>query len=285
LAEQGIAELRQHVDSLIVIPNDRLPSIAPKNAKLIDMFKRVDDVLYAAVRGISDLVIIPGYINLDFADVHTAMAESGYAMMGAGRAWGENRAVEAAKMAINSPLLEDISIAGAKAVFINITATSDISMDEYNEATQLIQETAHGENGDGHIFIGMAFDENAGEEMRVTVIATGIDHAGHSQTVLTASGARVTTLGGRGGFVQAAPQDAKAKNPLHNLQPAGEAKPLRHVYAATATTEPFESPTYLRLWDKETSRHANRYTPGGEEHCGHNEEEPELPSFIRLLGS
>ncbi|MDR2726416.1 MAG: cell division protein FtsZ, partial [Deltaproteobacteria bacterium] len=149
-AEQGIAELRQHVDSLIIIPNDRLRTIAPKNASVIDMLMRADDVLGAAVRGISDLITTPGYINLDYADVRTAMAESGYAMMGEGRATGEGRAIEAARKAITSPLLEDVSIAGAKAVLVNVTASRDISLDEYTEAMYLIQESAHGASGDGN---------------------------------------------------------------------------------------------------------------------------------------
>ena len=125
-AEQGIAELRENVDSLITIPNNRLLTIAPKKAKLSDMLKCADDVLHRAVRGISDLITVPGLINVDFADVRTVMSVSGLAMMGAGIAVGEGRAIEAARKAITSPLLEDVSIAGAKAVLINITANEDL---------------------------------------------------------------------------------------------------------------------------------------------------------------
>jgi cell division protein FtsZ len=267
-AEEGIAELRQHVDSLIIIPNDRLLTLGPKNAKLKDMFKKADDVLDAAVRGISDLITLPGYINLDFADVDTAMADSGYALMGAGRATGEGRAIEAAKMAISSPLLEEVSIAGARAVLINVTATPDIGMDEYSEAMYLIQEAARGEHGDGQIFAGLVFDENAGEEVRITVIATGIDSAG-GQIVQTPSGARVHTL--RGGSAQpAAPGGQAAKSPQ------GEEKVSRRHYSGTPASD--ELPAYLR--NKDAARQRVAHTPGQEEHC-FDSEELELPTFIR----
>ena len=135
-AEQGIAELRENVDSLITIPNNRLLTIAPKKAKLSDMLKCADDVLHRAVRGISDLITVPGLINVDFADVRTVMSVSGLAMMGAGIAVGEGRAIEAARKAITSPLLEDVSIAGAKAVLINITANEAL-FEEFNDASAI----------------------------------------------------------------------------------------------------------------------------------------------------
>lgn len=139
-AEQGIAELRENVDSLITIPNNRLLTIAPKKAKLSDMLKCADDVLHRAVRGISDLITVPGLINVDFADVRTVMSVSGLAMMGAGIAVGEGRAIEAARKAITSPLLEDVSIAGAKAVLINITANEDLLFEEFNDASAYIND-------------------------------------------------------------------------------------------------------------------------------------------------
>jgi cell division protein FtsZ len=174
IAEEGIAELRRYVDSLIVIPNARLQAIAPRNAKLVDMFRLADNVLYTAVRGIADLIIRPGYINLDFADVRTAMGNAGYATMGAGCARGEGRALEAARRAITSPLLDDVSIAGAKSVLVNVTSTLDIGMDEFSDAMCAVQEAARGERGDGNIIAGISFDENAGEELRITVIAAGV---------------------------------------------------------------------------------------------------------------
>jgi cell division protein FtsZ len=169
-AEEGIEELKQNVDTLIVIPNQRLLSIAAKTTTMLDAFHKADDVLLQAVRGISDLIITPGLINLDFADVRTVMAEMGLALMGAASASGENRAVEAAQKAISSPLLEDISIQGARGVLINITGGPDLCLHEVNEAASMIQEEAH---DDANIIFGAVIDESMTEEIRITVIATG----------------------------------------------------------------------------------------------------------------
>lgn len=174
-AEAGIAEFREHVDSLIIIPNDRLIQLAPKKATFVEMLKKADEVLYSAVKGISDLITVHGLINLDFADVQTVMSEPGFAMMGEGRASGESRARDAAMRAITSPLLEDVSIGGARGVLINITCGPDLTIEEVGEAAGIIQEEAH---EDARIFFGTVFDESVGEEMRITVIATGIDVAG-----------------------------------------------------------------------------------------------------------
>jgi cell division protein FtsZ len=169
-AEDGMQELKDAVDTLIAIPNQRLLAVAARNTSLLDTFKKADDILLQAVRGISDLITVHGLINLDFADVRTIMAEMGMAMMGAGVANGENRAVEAAQKAISSPLLEDISIHGAKGVLINITGSHDLSLHEVNEAATLIQEEAH---EDANIIFGAVIDEQMGDEIRITVIATG----------------------------------------------------------------------------------------------------------------
>jgi cell division protein FtsZ len=169
-AEEGMRELKDAVDTLIAIPNQRLLAIAGRNTSLIETFKRADDILLQAVRGISDLITVHGLINLDFADVRTIMAEMGMAMMGAGSASGENRAVEAAQKAVSSPLLEDISIHGARGVLINITGSHDLSLHEVNEAATLIQEEAH---EDANIIFGAVIDEQMGDEIRITVIATG----------------------------------------------------------------------------------------------------------------
>jgi cell division protein FtsZ len=171
-AEEGIRELRQAVDTLITIPNDRLISLATKKASFLEMLKKADDVLLYAVKGISDLITIPGLINLDFADVRTIMAEMGVALMGTGLASGENRALEAAQKAISSPLLEDITIAGARAVLMNITASSSLGFEEVTEASSLIQKEVHDE---ANIIWGTAIDESMGDELRITVIATGIN--------------------------------------------------------------------------------------------------------------
>ena len=170
-ADSGIAELRKVVDTLIVIPNTRLRSLAPKNARFIDMLKKADEVLLYAVRGISDLIVSPGLINLDFADVRTIMSEMGIALMGTGQASGDERALQAAQKAINNPLLEDISMDGARGVLVNITASADMSIDEISEASSFIQEAAHEQ---ANIIWGTVIDETMGENMRVTVIATGI---------------------------------------------------------------------------------------------------------------
>jgi cell division protein FtsZ len=169
-AEEGSEELKQNVDTLIVIPNQRLLSIAAKTTTMLEAFHKADDVLLQAVRGISDLIITPGLINLDFADVRTVMAEMGLALMGAASATGENRAIEAAQKAISSPLLEDISIQGAQGVLINITGGPDLCLHEVNEAASMIQEEAH---EDANIIFGAVIDENLTDEIRITVIATG----------------------------------------------------------------------------------------------------------------
>jgi cell division protein FtsZ len=171
-SEEGIRELRNSVDTLITIPNDRLISLATKKASFLEMLKKADDVLLYAVKGISDLITIPGLINLDFADVRTIMAEMGIALMGTGLASGENRAMEAAQKAISSPLLEDITISGARAVLMNITASSNLGFEEVNEASSLIQKEVH---EDANIIWGTAIDESMGDELRITVIATGIN--------------------------------------------------------------------------------------------------------------
>lgn len=169
-AEEGIRELKESVDTLIVIPNQRLLSIAAKTTTMLEAFQKADDVLLQAVRGISDLIITPGLINLDFADIRTVMAEMGLALMGAAQASGENRAVEAAQKAISSPLLEDISIQGARGVLINITGGPDLCLSEVNEAATMIQEEA---DEDANIIFGAVINERMKDEVRITVIATG----------------------------------------------------------------------------------------------------------------
>ncbi len=169
-AEEGLKELKDNVDTLIVIPNQRLLSIAGKATTLLETFKMADGVLLQAVRGISDLIVTPGLINLDFADVRTVMLEMGFALMGAASASGENRAVEAAQKAVSSPLLEDVSIHGAKGVLINITGGPDLSLHEVNEAASMIQNEAH---DDANIIFGAVIDDRITDEIRITVIATG----------------------------------------------------------------------------------------------------------------
>ena len=169
-AEDGLRELKENVDTLIVIPNQKLLSIAAEKTPLLETFKKADEVLLQAVKGISDLINIRGLINLDFADIRTVMKEKGLAIMGTGSAKGENRAVEAATAAISSPLLENIKIDGATGIIINVSGGSDLSLYEVNEASTLITEAAH---EDAEIIFGAVIDDSLGEEIRVTVIATG----------------------------------------------------------------------------------------------------------------
>src|ERR1700722_5445492 len=169
-ADHGLRELKAAVDTLITIPNQRLLSVASRNMSLREAFTKADDVLLQAVRGISELVTVHGLINLDFADVRSIMAEMGMAMMGAASASGENRAVEAAQRAISSPLLEDVSIKGARGLLINVTGGSDMALYEVNEAASLIQEEAH---EDANIIFGAVIDDKITDEIHVTVIATG----------------------------------------------------------------------------------------------------------------
>lgn len=170
-AEEGIEILKKVADTVITIPNDRLRGLASKNARMIDMFIKADEVLLHSVKGITDLITMPGLVNLDFADVKTTMSKAGMAIMGIGLASGENRAVEAAERAISHPLLEDISISGAKGVLMNITSNSDLTMEEMTAASERIYSEV-GEDAD--IIWGAVIDDNIGDEMSVTVIATGI---------------------------------------------------------------------------------------------------------------
>jgi len=170
-AELGIVEIKNNVDTLITIPNDRLLSIAEKKTSMMDAFKMADDVLRQGVQGISDLIAVPGLINLDFADVRTIMLETGLAHMGIGKSNGDNRAIEAAKQAVSSPLLET-SIEGAKGVLLNITGGANLGLLEVNEAAELISSAADPE---ANIIFGAVIDEKLQDEIRITVIATGFE--------------------------------------------------------------------------------------------------------------
>ena len=170
-AERGIAALRDKVDTLITIPNDRLLQVIEKKTSIIEAFRLADDVLRQGVQGISDLIAVPGLINLDFADVKTIMCDAGSALMGIGVARGENRAVEAARMAISSPLLET-TMDGAKGVLLNITGGADLGLSEVNDAAEIIAQAA---DPDANFIFGAVIDDNIIDEIRITVIATGFD--------------------------------------------------------------------------------------------------------------
>jgi len=173
-AEDGIAKLREQVDTLIVIPNDKLLSIVERRTSIIDAFREADNVLRQGVQGITDLITIPGLINLDFADVRTVMQDAGTALIGIGDAAGESRATEAAKAAISSPLLEE-SVEGAAGILLNITGGRDLGLFEVNEAAEIIASAA---DSNANIIFGAVIDESLADEVRVTVIATGFHHRG-----------------------------------------------------------------------------------------------------------
>tara|TARA_R110002124_G_scaffold120321_6_gene278292 strand:- start:1697 stop:2863 length:1167 start_codon:yes stop_codon:yes gene_type:complete len=171
IAQEGLAELEQHVDSLITIPNEKLLEVLGQNTSLLDAFREANDVLLGAVQGIADLIIRPGMINVDFADVRTVMSEMGMAMMGTGYAKGENRARMAAEKAISSPLLDDINLAGARGILVNITAGFDLSLGEFSEVGETIEEFASEE---ATVVVGTVIDPSMKEEIKVTVVATGL---------------------------------------------------------------------------------------------------------------
>ncbi|MCO6552391.1 MAG: cell division protein FtsZ [Gilliamella sp.] len=170
-AEQGISELAKHVDSLITIPNDKLLKVLGRGVKLLDAFAAANGVLKGAVQGIAELITKPGLINVDFADVRTVMSEMGYAMMGSGRASGDNRAEEAAEMAISSPLLEDIDLSGARGVLVNVTSGFDIGLEEFETVGNTVKAFA---SDNATVVVGSTFDPDISDEIRVTVVATGI---------------------------------------------------------------------------------------------------------------
>jgi len=170
VAEGGIEELRQHVDSLIIVPNDKVLSVM-KGKKLTEAFKAANDVLHGAVQGIAELMTCPGLINVDFADVKTVMSEKGMSMMGNGIGTGQDRAIKAAELAVSSPLLEDVDLSGAKGILVNITSGEDMSIDEFSEVGSVVQDFAA---EDATVVIGTAIDSELTDEIRVTVVATGI---------------------------------------------------------------------------------------------------------------
>ena len=236
-AEKGLKELRSIVDTLIVVPNEKLLLIAGTEMRFVEAFRKVDEVLYQAVRGISELVTNPGYINLDFADVKTIMSASGVALMGTGSASGQNRAVAAAEKAISSPLLEDVSIRGARGVLINITAGPSLCLSEINEAASLVQEEA---DEDANIIFGTVIDETMGDELKVTVIATGFE-SGVAETIWKAPRRTIKLIGREDLEKPAFLRAAQAREPERV-----EHLPLIDKDPEEEKPEEFEIPTFLR---------------------------------------
>ncbi|MFP5348067.1 MAG: cell division protein FtsZ, partial [Actinomycetes bacterium] len=236
-AETGIAELREEVDTLIVIPNDRLLSISDRQVSVLDAFKSADQVLLSGVQGITDLITTPGLINLDFADVKSVMSNAGSALMGIGSSRGEDRAVQAAEHAISSPLLE-ASIDGAHGVLLSVQGGSDLGLFEINEAARLVQEAAHPE---ANIIFGAVIDDALGDEVRVTVIAAGFD-GGHPQR--RRDERALGQVSGRQGSQQQAPfqqgQQQSAPQPSRAAHSAGSS-PATLPASAPATSAPSPS--------------------------------------------
>jgi cell division protein FtsZ len=246
-AEQGIRGLRDTVDTLITIPNERLLNFVERGTSLSDAFKIADDILRQAVQGISDLITVPGEINLDFADVKTIMHGMGMALMGTGVSSGEHRAVEAAQRAISSPLLEEASIEGAKGVLINVTGGADMTLFEVHEAASIIQEAADEE---ANIIFGTVIDARMGDEVKVTVIATGFDAA--TKGLLNSRGESLGShSGGRAIQVQSQSQSpAQAGVPFRPFAPkeiaAQHEEPPAAAQQIGAEGEIFDPPFFRR---------------------------------------
>src|SRR5471030_994621 len=229
-ADQGIEELQQYVDTLIVIPNQNLFRMANERTTWRDAFKMADQVLYMGVRGVTDLMMVHGLVNLDFADIRTVMAEMGKAMMGTGEAEGENRAIRAAEAAINNPLLEDTSMSGARGLLINITGGEDLTLFEVDQAANRIREEVDEE---ANVIFGSAVDESLAGRIRVSVVATGIE----SPKSADQSRPRLVAVGGGGGaapapqpiVVRNAPPAAAAPAFIPGAMQAAASSPLRHV--------------------------------------------------------
>jgi cell division protein FtsZ len=248
-AEQGIAQLKENVDTLIIIPNQRLLTIAPKDLPLTEAFRLADDVLLQATRGISDLITTPGLINLDFNDVKTVMSAGGDALMGTGVARGENRAIQAAQNAIRSPLLDDMSILGAKGVLVNISAGSDLTLFEVNDAVSVITEAVGNE---AEIIWGTVLDDNLEDEIRVTVIATGFNCKREEAVASVAEKARaMAPANGRNGKDKLdIPAFMRAGNPPAETAPAPPEPASERIDGEAGldrlSPDDLEYPTFLR---------------------------------------
>ncbi|NJQ06560.1 cell division protein FtsZ [Streptomyces lonarensis] len=262
-AEDGIAALRDEVDTLIVIPNDRLLSISDRQVSVLDAFKSADQVLLSGVQGITDLITTPGLINLDFADVKSVMSEAGSALMGIGSARGDDRAVAAAEMAISSPLLE-ASIDGARGVLLSISGGSDLGLFEINEAAQLVSEAAHPE---ANIIFGAVIDDALGDEVRVTVIAAGFD--GGQPPARN----REKALTGFGGREDTAPAE----------RPAPEPEPERPAFGGLGALPPREEekPAEPAPAPKAESPLSPPQVPSARPYEGGPAEELDVPDFLK----
>ena len=257
VAEAGLDDLKQHVDSLIVIPNEKLFTIAEKRTTLLEGFKMADEVLLHAIKSISDLINVPGLVNLDFADVKTIMGDMGMAFMGIGMHSGENRAVEAARKAITNPLLDDISIRGARGMLINITGSSTLTLNDLSDATDVIREEAH---EDANIIFGASIDDNMAEKIQITVIATGF----------------VAEAAQKNGNGQMRPTLVHDRSAAGSPPPAQNVKPVSHPKPAPVQ----EAIARERSHDTE-KRHANVIKIGTIISEFADDGEYDIPTFVR----
>ena len=241
-AEAGLAKLQEHVDTLIVIPNDRLLELADKRISLAESFGMADDVLRQGIQGISELITVPGLINLDFADVRAIMSQGGAALMAVGEGKGEDRARMAAEQAINSRLL-DISIDGARGILFNVTGGEDLSLFEVNQAATIIRETAH---PDANVIFGAVIDEKMGDDMRITVIATGFDTASRRQTFTRSAGSTSYASTDTARTTRSAPRrDPRSAPPRQQERPAAPA-PREPRREPKLDSENLDIPAFLR---------------------------------------
>lgn len=282
MAESGLEEFKKYVDCLIVIPNDRLLSMAPKKTPFAAMLQMANGVLLNAVRGISDVITRDGMINLDFADVRTTMSEVGLALMGTGRAAGENRAREAAQQAIMSPLLEDVSLESAKAILYNITANDGITVEEVSEIGFMIREAASNDP-DINIIVGVVYDESIGDELQVTVIATGIEPAlPMEEEPVPAAVAKVTNFQKAGAnAVSVPPRRIAAAQEMLRDDSLGESIPTRTLRrpAQEVWDERIGRSPYVRKADP-LAQQRGIHAPGKDAFT-YDEEDLEIPAFLR----
>jgi len=262
IAEKSADQLRQKVDTLITIPNDRLKDVVTKNTSILDAFRVVDDVLRQGVQGISDIITMPGLINLDFADVRTIMKDAGSALMGIGRAGGENRAVEAARAAISSPLLE-VSITGAQGILFNVSGSANLGLFEVTEAAEEIRAAADPE---ANIIFGTSFDERLGDEVLITVIATGFDSARRREGVRPSTGASAPVSEA----VPVSARSAKERTFLDELDRQRTVEEAEEI-AAAASAEPVraERPSSVRSAEGPSVRRT------------YDADDLEIPAFLR----
>lgn len=265
-AETASAELKEKVDTLITIPNDRLMEVVQKNTSIIDAFRVVDDVLRQGVQGISDLITVPGLINLDFADVRAVMRNAGSALMGMGRASGENRAVEAARQAIASPLLE-VSISGAQGVLFNVTGGPNLGLFEVHEAAQVIKETTDSE---ANIIFGTVVDERMGDDVMITVIATGFD----SNRRREVQGAEAGATEGTATMVRTGRGERDFLKELDLQRQANGDNPVMDDGGATPFGRPIPVPG-------ERPERGERAEPAAVRRPGLQREDLDIPAFLR----